>query len=189
MRKHPEPKVSRTCEHCGKQFEVHAYVVKQNLKPCRWCSQSCRFQSTRVTVVCDYCKQSFERVQSFTNRYESNYCSRRCNNLGRRNPNRAVKHMRYSTKVWQDLRLQVIERDGVCQICGSSLANSVHHKNWNAYSNFLENLVLLCSSCHGRFKPNESWESGKARIVACSDLHGNMQSLAEMPKPASLACV
>jgi hypothetical protein len=64
------------------------------------------------------------------------------------------------------------------------MANSVHHKNWNPYDNHLDNLVLLCKKCHGSFKRYEEWDVARRRLMACSELRGNMQSVMETSTPA-----
>jgi hypothetical protein len=91
-----------------------------------------------------------------------------------------IKRLRYNSTEYRKARIQVIERDGVCQICGDNSANSIHHKDWKPYNNSLDNLVLLCKKDHGKFKKWEDWDAGKARIVACSDLTGNSKSVSEM---------
>jgi len=139
--------------------------------------------ASRIKVVCDFCGVEFERQRATASRYSGkNFCSRACNNKSRRgNPERmAIKRVRYGATAFQKARKAVIARDGVCQICQDSLANSVHHKNWDPYDNRLENLALLCRRCHGKFRVYEEWETAVLRIMACSELHGNMQKAAEM---------
>jgi 5-methylcytosine-specific restriction endonuclease McrA len=172
-----------SCQQCGATF--FAYYTSTGKG--KYCSQTCFRASRQVSLVCDYCKTSFSRTKSSVSRYRGlNYCSRECNNLGRRkNPDRiAIKRLRYGSSEFRAARRKVIERDGVCQICNSALANSVHHIDWKPYNNQLDNLVLLCKSCHGRLRRWEDWEVAKGRIMACSELHGDMQSATEMLAPA-----
>jgi len=189
MRKYHEKEkpVDRICETCGKQFRVWASLLRHG-KAGRWCSKECYLTSCRVTVICDSCKKEFTRSKCFAGRYNGkNYCSRACTNEGRKsNKPKSLKAKRYGSKAWQRLRIEIIERDGFCQICGDAMANSVHHKNWDPYDNRLENLVLLCVPCHGHFKRYEDWDTGRMRIVAYSELHSNVQSSAEMPEPVSV---
>lgn len=185
MRYHKQqPKVNRICEQCKAPFTIFASLLRYG-KAGRWCSRHCWLLASRVTVTCDKCGNSFERLKSFVSRYSGkNYCSRECTNLARRRPGRiAIKQLRYGSGAFQQARKKVIERDGFCQICDSALANSVHHKNWNPYDHHLDNLVLLCKSCHGRFKRFEDFDAAKGRIMACSDLHGDMQSAVETSAP------
>jgi hypothetical protein len=179
-----QPKVARQCKNCTTTFTVWASLLRHG-KRCDFCSRTCFEAASRVTVTCDFCGKVFERQRATASRYlGKNFCSRACNNKARRkDPERiAKKQLRYGSAEFQKARKEVLERDGVCQICSSALANSVHHKNWDPYDNRLENLVLLCRKCHGGFRVYEEWESAKLRIKACSGLMGNYESSAEMPE-------
>jgi len=45
--------------------------------------------------------------------------------------------------------LEVLERDNdTCQKCGSTEQIHIHHIDWDEDNNDLDNLVLLCNSCH-----------------------------------------
>jgi 5-methylcytosine-specific restriction endonuclease McrA len=192
MRKYhkAEPAIQVECLQCNKAFTMSAgqkrAVEARGGQAGKFCSKKCFLVFSNVTVICAVCEKVFTRSKSFVGRYSAkkNYCSRSCSAIGRRsNKPKSLKAKRYGSKAWQRLRLQIIERDGICQLCGDCLANSVHHKNWNPYDNRLENLILLCVPCHGRIKYFEDWDTAKARIMAYSELHGNMQSVAEMSAP------
>lgn len=49
---------------------------------------------------------------------------------------------------WSNIRIAILERDKVCQMCGSSVILQVHHIDRNIYNNDHSNLILLCSMCH-----------------------------------------
>jgi hypothetical protein len=55
---------------------------------------------------------------------------------------------------YRHIRPFILERDkNMCQICGKTLSNygknlHVHHISGNRMDNTLENLILLCSTCH-----------------------------------------
>lgn len=52
---------------------------------------------------------------------------------------------------FREAREKVIERDEVCQDCGTADdILDVHHKDRNRENNSLDNLVLLCRPCHQR---------------------------------------
>lgn len=173
--------VEQRCLNCGKVRKVWASTVRFGRG--KYCSKACFMKSRERQLVCDFCGQAFTRFVSATSRYsDRNYCSRDCAYASRRKPDRVpIKRARYGSAEFLKARQNIIERDGVCQICGNSAARSVHHKNWRPYDNRLENLVLLCISCHGRFRREEDWESGRQRIMACSVLAGDRKSPAEMP--------
>jgi hypothetical protein len=48
---------------------------------------------------------------------------------------------------WREIRAQVIERDKICQICGS-VGQGVHHINKDRTCNELSNLIYVCWNCH-----------------------------------------
>lgn len=60
---------------------------------------------------------------------------------------------------WQAVRKIIINRDKICQDChqwnSKSHGMHVHHLDWNRMKNELDNLVLLCSSCHYK----REWDS------------------------------
>jgi len=183
MRYHKkQPRVERTCQECKTQFLVWASLIRHG-KKYNFCSRNCFLAASRVTITCDHCGVSFTRQRKTASRYSGkNFCSRDCVYKSRRiSPDRIpLKRLRYGSTEFRKARKEVIERDGMCQICLDTNANSVHHKNWNPYDNNLENLVLLCKKCHGSFKRFEDWDSHRDRIVACSDLTGNSKSASEM---------
>jgi 5-methylcytosine-specific restriction endonuclease McrA len=49
-------------------------------------------------------------------------------------------------EVGRKLRKEIIENRQVCEKCGSTENLEIHHKSYN--SNKLDNLLLLCESCH-----------------------------------------
>jgi 5-methylcytosine-specific restriction endonuclease McrA len=184
MRRNDQLATYTECQNCKKPLRLAPSTVQSGHG--KYCSKECFKKSREVSLTCDACGGSFTRYQSAVSRYEGkNFCSRACTYNVRKRPGRiSIKRQRYGSIEFLKARKEVIARDGICQICGVDNAVSVHHKNWRPYDNRLENLVLLCKSCHGRFKREEEWEDGKLRIMACSELRGNSQSAAEMSAPA-----
>ena len=56
---------------------------------------------------------------------------------------------RYKDGTESRLYRQMIEKDK-CSFCGATDNLAVHHKNGNHHDNHLENLQVLCMSCHTR---------------------------------------
>ena len=58
------------------------------------------------------------------------------------------------SKQWREIRKKIIVRDGGCCIqCGSSVSLAIHHTtyaNVGDEENHLDDLTLLCKSCHQR---------------------------------------
>lgn len=77
------PKVNRTCEGCGKPFEIDEDRLRHGRG--KNCSRACQYQSIRrrVTLTCATCGQEFELKQSdvaYRTRIGEppKYCSRKC---------------------------------------------------------------------------------------------------------------
>jgi len=53
--------------------------------------------------------------------------------------------------------LQQLHKHGIykCQICGSSEQLEVHHKDRNRLNNSIDNLMLVCKSCHRKIHYKE----------------------------------
>lgn len=53
---------------------------------------------------------------------------------------------------WKDKKRKVIKRDRCCRLCGSTKSLQVHHIHYkNVGDEPLEDLTLLCKSCHSKF--------------------------------------
>ncbi|UYN89886.1 MAG: HNH endonuclease [Anaerolineales bacterium] len=143
------------CEHCGVKFSRSASIFKYNAV--RFCSVSCaeasgyrkttpRYTVPRKITKCGNCGADFEHRST----ERRTYCSQACaGTLGRvRNPS----YRRLKTKGWVRLRLEIIERDRCCRVCGSTKRLAVHHViPWRiSHDDSPSNLVTLCNSCHPR---------------------------------------
>ena len=70
---------------------------------------------------------------------------------------------RYNSERWKEVRNAALARDRVCQDCGSAEHLHVHHiaavRQFDAPedAHFLDNLVVLCQTCH------PDWEGKKTR--------------------------
>jgi 5-methylcytosine-specific restriction endonuclease McrA len=59
--------------------------------------------------------------------------------------------LRLDDNAYQQLRLQVLERDGWrCQVCGSMMNLEVHHAQFRSRQgqDSEDNLITLCVQCH-----------------------------------------
>ncbi len=163
-----EPKVNKTCKHCGHTFTVLACIARN--KPCKCCSESCRLKARAGKIV--YCVQCNNPVFRQPNELKHRntygpFCSHKCYGKWRsENIKGEVCSWWKGGKVvyyqgsWARQRRLAKHRDKfTCQICGKQFPpNSrhldVHHKI--AYQLFpshneaheLINLVSLCRPCH-----------------------------------------
>jgi 5-methylcytosine-specific restriction endonuclease McrA len=70
-------------------------------------------------------------------------------------PKRA--RLRLETDVYEQLRNQILRRDGWrCQSCGTMSNLEVHHRDFRSHSgkDSEENLITLCNGCHTRIHRN-----------------------------------
>ena len=59
--------------------------------------------------------------------------------------------LRLNQQLYDQLRLQVLQRDGWrCQSCGSMSNLEVHHKQFRSHTgeDSEQNLITLCAACH-----------------------------------------
>ena len=116
-----------------------------------------------VYKQCESCKKDFKvsRDESKKKQNARRFCSNKCANIGLRgkgNPSWRGGHPKYYGESWRPLRRQARERDNnTCQRCGHASMHKlpVHHilpvslfEN-PEHANIIENLVCLCSKCHG----------------------------------------
>ena len=62
-----------------------------------------------------------------------------------------VRRLRLDPKLYEQLRNQVLSRDGWrCQSCGMRSSLEVHHKEFRSHAgdDSEQNLVTLCAVCH-----------------------------------------
>jgi len=82
---------------------------------------------------------------------------------------------KYKGKRWVEARKAALQRDRVCQSCGSSDDLHVHHiRPVRTFDDFtdahdINNLVVLCSSCHRKWegrreRPNSLDEDGRVQL-------------------------
>ena len=135
---------------------------------------------TRITLICEQCGKKYEVKKSHKNR--SKYCSRECFNKSKKGKipknikiaqvNSPIKSgkdninwkggiYKYPAEWTGEIRRQVFARDNnCCKDCGkigkkrSDLI--VHHIDFDKQNCLLNNLILLCRSCHMK----RHWNAG-----------------------------
>lgn len=143
----------------------------------------------QVEVTCDYCGETFTRTLS-NDTWEGTFCSVECKDAahsdamsGTDNPN--WQHGESDTHTygseWEQTRTDVLDRDGhECVICG--LSNEAHKRSYQGglqihhiepiaefetpvEANRLDNLITLCSRCHGRVEHGNTELRNKLAVV------------------------
>lgn len=148
--------VDRLCEYCGGAFQAKPHQVKGGGG--RFCSRRCGAtvsnQARRLPAqVCAWCHQEFWRRNSTKNASKSGlrFCSRACLAQAKKSHTglASVRPAHYGTSPRPKYRTKV-KRDA-CTDCGWSVhpgVLQVHHIDCNERNNKVENLVVLCPTCH-----------------------------------------
>lgn len=166
------------CDNCGMEYiRPNGYLRSKNSN-FSFCSRQCYFQFQKkngswnrglnlVQVPCTYCDKLIVKPASIINQYINNFCSKECYDkwksehlCGKNNPYWKGGHKKYRGENWEHQRRRVIERDVVCQNCSSDNNLEVHHlipfryygKDHYNEANNLNNLILLCHTCHMIFE-------------------------------------
>jgi 5-methylcytosine-specific restriction endonuclease McrA len=117
-----------------------------------------------ITIICDYCGEETERIESNVNT-ENVFCSWDCINnwksenwVGEDNPLYEGGPQNYGSG-WNSARQEALDRDNhTCQDCGATENLHVHHiQRVRDFENpedahFLENLITLCRLCHQKWE-------------------------------------
>ena len=70
---------------------------------------------------------------------------------------------RYKDGKQSTLYRQMIEKDK-CATCSKTIRLVVHHSNGDHLDNHLENLQILCESCHNRYHKTLWWEKQESSV-------------------------
>jgi hypothetical protein len=166
--------IKKKCEACGKEFSI-----SQHRKNARFCSRKCWTTSDEAKQI----TSKSSKLQRQINPY-----------IGSKNPNwkgglTTEQFSRLTSKIWEKIRKNIIKRDGGhCVVCGSTKGLSVHHKTRWRYSKSdnLNNLELLCSSCHPIIEANpEMFNAIQKYCSECKDKYCEKCSLKKFQKRCS----
>lgn len=143
------------CLDCGHIWETKGnnalYVDKATVsRQCINCGDTTHGRRNGTMLECAYCNAPVYRTPS---RIEANktglfYCSRKCGNLHK-------NQMRSESGEWKDTanyrRLAFENYPHECHVCKwkeDIRILEVHHIDSDRANNILENLVILCPTCH-----------------------------------------
>jgi hypothetical protein len=161
----------KLCEECA---EPISYEKKIN----KFCNQSCsaKFYNRprKITGYCLYCSKELE-----SKKHRKTYCSTSCQQALKRE--NSLKDNKISSKA---IKTFLVKKYGaICMECGWSKENpftktipiELEHIDGNSENNTLDNVKLLCPSCHsltptykganigkGRYKRRERYRQGKS---------------------------
>lgn len=163
---HNRKRVTKECLVCKKSFEVrvcHSHV-KTCSKKCGGIIRRGTYTKTfkhKVEKKCANCLKLFKTLPSNKNIFCSRKCFLNLKSLNVKYPQKQ-RLQRFS---WIKIRREVIKRDKVCTKCFKE-GNEVHHIVPYSISgdDSLENLTLLCKSCHLKTHI-EMWENDKKLLI------------------------
>lgn len=158
----------RTCEYCGESYHCRPSREGES----RFCSRNCKdsFKRERVEwreeIACSRCGETLLRTPFEVERRSEHFCDDECrgewlseNRTGPDAPNWQGGVTRVFGSRWPQLREMALRRDEHCQYCDSDGTDTyldVHHivprREFDDVNdaNTLENVVVLCRSCHKR---------------------------------------
>ena len=132
----------RECIICGRIFRVKS---KWNAKGSRYrktCSEECQSELRSQTTRDSWTKERRERISKrFTGRDTSTW------DIAKRERKPNWKGG-YTSTVYTDIAFNELGLERKCECCGSIDNICVHHKDKNRAHNTIENIVVLCKSCH-----------------------------------------
>lgn len=106
---------------------------------------------------CAHCGQRMERRRNANGRLEDygsfirrKYCSLECMRKGFVKQGDEKQHWSSAHHSARKLAYDVIGKDKVCEVCGSTENLDVHHKDGNESNNVANNLMIVCRSCHNK---------------------------------------
>lgn len=144
-------RITKTCNFCGRVFDTKSY----NAKYCSF-SCSCKTRTKRIPFKCEQCGKETSTLESKFKKAIRHFCSKKCVNMFfkgttiRGTFNNNGHNGKSYIKPYRRLALEHFKRK--CCICGYNKHEHLlhaHHKDCNKKNNVIENLLLLCPTCHG----------------------------------------
>jgi 5-methylcytosine-specific restriction endonuclease McrA len=151
------------CLVCNKEFSAREADTKRNLG--KFCSQKCcgehkkiqtALKKTIPNTTCSWCYSGFYKTQSKKKAKSGNYfCSKVCQNTAQRIDGLKEIHPDHygdGSSSYRRIAFRSLKHE--CDICKYSEYVGVlvvHHKNKDRSNNAVENLQILCPTCHDVF--------------------------------------
>lgn len=169
----------RYCKICGKEFrkakssnqyncELHRRKEYINCANCnkkvlvkigtKCCSAKCAANYAKLkhmtTVHCSNCNKVIHRSSMFIAKNKNQFCDKVCQNIYYEKHYDIKRYPSHYGETWWFKRLDALNRDNHCLMCGSQKSLQVHHfkkmKTFNKPddAHFIDNLGTFCKTCH-----------------------------------------
>lgn len=159
--------MEKECEYCKEKFSALLKEVKRGHG--KYCSRVCfgkkqsqklkdkaKEKRTEATALkCPMCSKMFWRSKSKINvgKHNINFCSRPCKDFGQRLGGiKEIQPPHYGNGEHRDYRKlalnNLLNKCGRCGYNKHKEVLEVHHKDRDRSNNKLENLEILCPTCH-----------------------------------------
>lgn len=159
------PNIERSCLNCGNTFyTLQNYINRGHGKYCSRTCSSCHTNKLKPKIIhenncsCFVCGKQFYRSESRmkVSRSGLSFCGRICKELAQKIHGglnvKAIQPSHYgSARVPEYRAIAFSAHEHKCNRCSYSKVSEVlevHHKNRNRSDNSLENLEILCPTCH-----------------------------------------
>ena len=160
--------IIKECLTCEQEFEAPMKEVRRGFG--KYCSITCSANRVREfknfpNTECGYCGEMFFRMPSKkVSKSGVQFCKPVCHNLASRLEGgiAAVRPRHYGTGKAGYRKKAFREKPRICEICGYRRfpeVMHVHHVDRNRDNNTLENLRVLCPTCHAveHFTTGTGW--------------------------------
>ena len=128
------------CTTCGYRYEVSVdtflYRKSNKIKDCYNCNNP--------MVVCEFCGSTFRKRKKELNKTKRSYCSINCRN-------RAMNDAKRKSTINNYRNVADANYKHKCSVCGWDEDEDileVHHIDENRENNNVDNLIILCPTCH-----------------------------------------
>ena len=161
-------KIKRSCENCGKNFEVYKSSLEKSNSSGKFCCRKCynEYQKTLTKeknnnctgkfVKCANCGKAVWLIPSREKTYINKFCSNKCRHEyhhnyieGEKNVNWKGGTSRYRGGDFEKIKKKYF-KNATCALCGTKKRIHIHHiiPYRLTQDNDLGNLVPLCAKHH-----------------------------------------
>lgn len=145
------------CKQCNLEFLARKdWVDKGKVQYCSSiCSNKAKHYNSSIELSCNFCGKKYRRIISKLKNSKSglNFCSRKCKELAQSIDGnfKEIQPAHYNTGDTTYRKKAFKKYPNICAICGYDRDIRllvVHHIDSNRKNSNIENLIILCPTCH-----------------------------------------